>query len=210
MRALARRFCGRGEHLDDLVQVGSIGLIKAIDRFDPERGVDLTAFAIPTVVGEIKRHFRDRAWTIRVPRQLQELNGKLSRTIELLTVTLGRSPTLAEIATEVTSSPEEVLEALEAGGAYSPGSLSAGATSDGELDPLETIGAEDAEFERADDRTTLAPALGDLPGRDREILRLRFEDGLTQTQIAERVGISQMHVSRLIRKSLERMRAHMG
>ena len=210
VRSLARRYAGRGEAIEDLEQVGAIGLLKAIDRYELARGVALTTYATPNVVGEIKRHFRDRAWTIRVPRQLQELNGKLSRTIEILTVTLGRSPTVAEIAAEVAATPEEVLEALEAGGAYSPGSLSSATSADGDLDPMDTIGAEDEEFDRAEDRTTLAPALGDLPSREREILGLRFEDGLTQTQIAERVGISQMHVSRLIRRSLERMRAQMA
>jgi RNA polymerase sigma-B factor len=206
VRSLARRYAGRGEALDDIEQVGAIGLIKAIDRYELSREVALTTYATPNVVGEIKRHFRDKGWAIRVPRALQELNGKMGPTIERLTGKLGRSPSIAEIAAEFQTSTEQVLEALEAGSAYAPSSLSVGPTSEGELDPMETIGTEDVEFERTDDRTSLEPALAALPEREREILRMRFEEGLTQTQIAERVGISQMHVSRLIRRSLERMR----
>ena len=210
VRSLARRYAGRGEALEDIEQVGTIGLIKAIDRYELSREVALTTYATPNVVGEIKRHFRDKAWTIRVPRHLQELNGKLSKAIERLTATLGRSPTIAEIAIEVGVSPEAVLEALEAGAAYSPGSLSVGTSPEGELDPMEAIGTEDAGFERAEDRTTLEPALAGLSAREREILRLRFDEGLTQTQIADLVGISQMHVSRLIRRSLEHMQWDMA
>jgi RNA polymerase sigma-B factor len=209
VRSLARRYAGRGEALDDIEQVGAIGLIKAIDRYELEREVALTTYATPNVVGEIKRHFRDKGWAIRVPRALQELNGKMGPTIERLTSKLGRSPSIAEIAGEFETSTEQVLEALEAGSAYAPLSLSAGPAGDDELDPMETIGAEDEEFDRTDDRTSLEPALAALPEREREILRMRFEDGLTQTQIAERVGISQMHVSRLIRRSLERMRTQL-
>ena len=206
VRSLARRYAGRGEALEDIEQVGAIGLIKAIDRYELSREVALTTYATPNVVGEIKRHFRDKGWAIRVPRALQELNGKMGPTIERLTSKLGRSPSIAEIAAEFETSTEQVLEALEAGSAYAPLSLSAGPTGDDELDPMETIGALDEEFDRTDDRTALEPALASLPDREREILRMRFEDGLTQTQIAERIGISQMHVSRLIRRSLERMR----
>ncbi len=209
VRSLARRYAGRGESLDDIEQVGAIGLLKAIDRYEMSRDVALTTYATPNVVGEIKRHFRDKGWAIRVPRALQELNGKMGPTIERLTSKLGRSPSIAEIAAEFKTSTEQVLEALEAGSAYAPLSLSAGPTGDDELDPMETIGTDDAEFERTDDRTSLEPALASLPDREREILRMRFEDGLTQTQIAERIGISQMHVSRLIRRSLERMRSHL-
>jgi len=206
VKSLARRYAGRGEALEDIEQVGAIGLIKAIDRYELSREVALTTYATPNVVGEIKRHFRDKGWAIRVPRALQELNGKMGPTIEALTSRLGRSPSIAEIAAEFETSPEQVLEAMEAGSAYAPVSLSAGPTSEGELDPLETIGDVDEEFDRTDDRTSLEPALAALPDREQEILRMRFEDGLTQTQIAEQVGISQMHVSRLIRRSLERMR----
>jgi RNA polymerase sigma-B factor len=206
VRALARRYAGRGESLDDIEQVGAIGLIKAIDRFDPSRDVALTTYATPNVVGEIKRHFRDKGWAIRIPRGLQELNAKMSSTIEALTAELGRSPSIAEIAQKLETSPEQVLEALEAGSAYAPVSLSAGGGEDGELDPMETIGTEDDNFERTEQRASLEPALEMLPHREREILRMRFEDGLTQTQIADKIGVSQMHVSRLIRKSLARMR----
>ncbi|HEV2075086.1 MAG TPA: SigB/SigF/SigG family RNA polymerase sigma factor [Thermoleophilaceae bacterium] len=209
VRALARRYAGRGEPLEDIEQVGSIGLLKAIDRYDLSREVALTTYATPTVVGEIKRHFRDRGWTIRIPRGLQELNSRMSAAVESLTSTLGRPPTVAEIAAELHAAPEQVLEALEAGSAYAPMSLSSAPSGDGELDPLEALGSEDRGFERTEARATLEPALRDLPDREREILRKRFEEGLTQTQIADQVGISQMHVSRLIRRSLERMRAEL-
>jgi RNA polymerase sigma-B factor len=210
VRALARRYAGRGESLEDIEQVGAIGLIKAIDRYELSREVALTTYATPNVVGEIKRHFRDKGWAIRIPRGLQELNAKMSSTIERLTAKLGRSPTIAEIAQELQTTPEQVLEAMEAGSAYAPVSLSAGPSGEGELDPMETIGTEDTNFERTEQRASLEPALEMLPDREREILRMRFEDGLTQTQIAEQVGVSQMHVSRLIRKSLARMRAELS
>jgi RNA polymerase sigma-B factor len=192
VRSLARRYAGRGEALEDIEQVGAIGLIKAIDRFELER--------------EIKRHFRDKGWAIRVPRALQELNASMSGAIERLTGKLGRSPSIAEIADELKTTPEEVLEAMEVGSAYSTVSLSSGPGGEEELDPLETIGGEDVEFERSEHRAALEPALGRLAPREREILRMRFEEGLPQTQIAHRIGLSQMHVSRLIRKSLSIMR----
>ena len=210
VRALARRYAGRGEPLEDIEQVGAIGLLKAIDRYELSREVALTTYATPNVVGEIKRHFRDRGWAIRIPRGLQELNSRMSAAIERLTADLGRSPTIAEIARELKATPEEVLEALEAGSAYAPMSLSATQSSEGELDPLEALGTEDEAFERTEQRATLEPTLRELPEREREILRRRFEEGLTQTQIAEQIGISQMHVSRLIRKSLARMRAELS
>ncbi|MGI9082508.1 MAG: SigB/SigF/SigG family RNA polymerase sigma factor [Thermoleophilaceae bacterium] len=205
VRSLARRYAGRGEPLDDIEQVGAIGLIKAIDRFELEREVALTTYATPNVVGEIKRHFRDKGWAIRVPRALQELNAKMSSTIDRLTATLGRSPSIAEIAESLEATPEDVLEAIEVGSAYTTLSLSAPVGEDA-ADPLEAIGGEDEGFERSDDRAALAPALARLPQREREILRMRFEEGLPQTQIAEQVGLSQMHVSRLIRRSLTAMR----
>ena len=206
VRSLARRYAGRGEALEDIEQVGAIGLIKAVDRFELSREVSLATYATPNVVGEIKRHFRDKGWAIRVPRALQELNATMSGTIERLTLKLSRSPTIAEIAAELKTTPEQVLEALEVGSAYSTVSLSAPPAGAEELDPMETIGEEDTEFERTEDRAALAPALEVLPEREREILRMRFEEGLPQTQIAQRVGLSQMHVSRLIRKSLAAMR----
>ena len=179
VRSLARRYSYRGEQLDDLVQIGSIGLIKAIDRFDIDRGVELTTYATPNIIGEIKRHFRDRGWAVRVPRGLQELNVQLSKLIEQLTVQLGRSPTIPELAKAASVEEEEVLEALESGRAYSSLSLSSGG------------GTEDGE---------------ELDPRERQILHLRFFEGLTQSQIAQQVGISQMHVSRLIRRALEKIR----
>ena len=210
VRALARRYVGRGEALDDIEQVGAIGLIKAIVRYELSRNVALATYATPNVLGEIKRHFRDKGWAIRIPRGLQELNAKLSPTIERLTRDLGHSPSIPEIAADLDTTPEQVLEALEAGSAYSPVSLSVGSTSDGEIDPMDTLGAEDEEYERSEQRATLAPALAALASREREILRMRFEEGLTQTQIAQEIGVSQMHVSRLIRKSLAGMRTRLS
>ncbi len=208
VRSLARRYANRGESLEDIEQVGAIGLLKAIDRFDLDREVSLATYATPNVVGEIKRHFRDRGWAIRVPRALQELNARLSTTIDRLTARLGHSPSIAEIAAELGATPEEVLEALDVGTAYTTLSLSA-AGGDEDGDPLEAIGDEDEGFGRTDDRAALAPALAHLPAREREILRMRFEEELPQTQIAERVGLSQMHVSRLIRKALGTIRAEL-
>ena len=208
VRSLARRYSYRGEQLDDLVQIGAIGLIKAIDRFDIERGVELTTYATPNIIGEIKRHFRDKGWAVRVPRGLQELNVQLSKIVEQLTVELGRSPTIPELATASGAQEEEVLEALESGRAYSSLSLSATTSGDGEesLDPLESIGTEEHQYEVSEDRAVLAPGFKALDERERMILQLRFFEGLTQSQIAQQVGISQMHVSRLIRRSLEKIR----
>jgi RNA polymerase sigma-B factor len=212
VRSLARRYSYRGEQLEDLVQIGAIGLIKAIDRFDLDRGVELTTYATPNIIGEIKRHFRDKGWAVRVPRGLQELNVQLSRLMEQLTVQLGRSPTIAELAKASGSTEEDVLEALESGRAYSSLSLSSGGGSDGEedLDPLESIGSEEHQYEVSEDRAVLAPGFRALDDRERMILQLRFFDGLTQSQIAQQVGISQMHVSRLIRRSLEKIRAEIA
>jgi RNA polymerase sigma-B factor len=212
VRSLARRYSYRGEQFEDLVQIGAIGLIKAIDRFDLERGVELTTYATPNIIGEIKRHFRDKGWSIRVPRGLQELNVKLSKLIEELTVQLERSPTIPELAKAASVEEEEVLEALETGQAYSTLSLSAPSSGDDneDLDPLESLGALEPEYEVSEDRAVLAPGLRVLDERERKILQLRFYDGLTQSQIAQQVGISQMHVSRLIRRSLEKMRAEIA
>ncbi|MGH2933212.1 MAG: SigB/SigF/SigG family RNA polymerase sigma factor [Gaiellaceae bacterium] len=212
VRSLARRYSYRGEQLEDLVQIGAIGLIKAIDRFDIDRGVELTTYATPNIIGEIKRHFRDKGWSVRVPRGLQELNVQLSRLMEQLTVQYGRSPTIPELAKASGSQEEEVLEALESGRAYSSLSLSSGSGGDGEddLDPLESIGTEEHQYEVSEDRAVLAPGFRALDDRERKILQLRFFDGLTQSQIAQQVGISQMHVSRLIRRSLEKIRAEIA
>jgi RNA polymerase sigma-B factor len=211
VRSLARRYASRGEQLDDLVQIGAIGLIKAIDRFDIDRGVELTTYATPNIIGEIKRHFRDHGWAVRVPRGLQELSIQLMRVIERLTTELGRSPTISELAEATGVSEEEVLEALETSRAYSPLSLSVGSSSDeDELDPLESIGTVEHEYEISEDRAVLEPGLRVLDERERVILHLRFYEGLTQSQIAQKVGISQMHVSRLIRRALEKVRAEIA
>jgi RNA polymerase sigma-B factor len=208
VRSLARRYSYRGEQLEDLVQIGAIGLIKAIDRFDLERGVELTTYATPNIIGEIKRHFRDKGWSVRVPRGLQELNVQLSRLVEQLTVQLARSPTIPELAKAAGVEEEEVLEALESGRAYTSLSLSVGGGGgdDDDLDPLESLGTEEHEYELSEDRAVLAPGFKVLDDRERTILQLRFFEGLTQSQIAQQVGISQMHVSRLIRRSLEKIR----
>ncbi len=206
VRSLARRYSYRGEQLEDLVQIGCIGLIKAIDRFDLDRGVELTTYATPNIIGEIKRHFRDKGWAVRVPRGLQELNVQLSRLIEEQTVQLGRSPTVAELAKAAGVEEESVLEALESGRAYTSLSLSAGGGDDDELDPLESLGTEEHQYEVSEDRAVLAPGFRVLDERERRILHLRFFDGLTQSQIAQQVGISQMHVSRLIRRALDKIR----
>ena len=208
VRSLARRYSYRGEQLEDLVQIGAIGLIKAIDRFDLNRGVELTTYATPNIIGEIKRHFRDKGWSVRVPRGLQELNVQLSRLVEQLTVQLSRSPTIPELAKAAGVQEEEVLEALESGRAYTSLSLSVGGGGgdDDDLDPLESLGTEEHQYEVSEDRAVLAPGFKVLDERERKILQLRFFDGLTQSQIAQQVGISQMHVSRLIRRSLEKIR----
>jgi RNA polymerase sigma-B factor len=208
VRSLARRYSYRGEQLEDLVQIGAIGLIKAIDRFDLSRGVELTTYATPNIIGEIKRHFRDKGWSVRVPRGLQELNVQLSRLVEQLTVQLSRSPTIPELAKAAGVEEEEVLEALESGRAYTSLSLSVGGGGgdDDDLDPLESLGTEEHQYEVSEDRAVLAPGFKALDERERTILQLRFFEGLTQSQIAQQVGISQMHVSRLIRRSLEKIR----
>ncbi len=210
VRSLARRYAGRGEPLDDLVQVGSIGLIKAIDRFDPDRGVELTTYAIPTIVGELKRHFRDAGWAVHVPRRLKELSLRLNSAVEDLGTSLGRSPTIAELARAVEADEEEVVEALDAGRAYSAISLSAPTDDDESGVRLDLLGADEEGFATSEDRAVLLPGLERLDERERRILHLRFHEGLTQSQIAQEVGISQMHVSRLIRRALETMREELG
>jgi RNA polymerase sigma-B factor len=212
VRSLARRYAYRGEQLDDLVQIGCIGLIKAIDRFDVDRGVELTTYATPNIIGEIKRHFRDKGWSVRVPRGLQELNVQLSRIVEEQTVQLGRSPTIAELSEASGAEEEEVLEALESGRAYTSLSLSGGTAGEDEdaLDPMESLGEEEHQYEVSEEWAVIAPGLRALDDRERKILHLRFFQGLTQSQIAQQVGISQMHVSRLIRRSLEKIRAEIA
>ncbi|MHB1342998.1 MAG: SigB/SigF/SigG family RNA polymerase sigma factor [Thermoleophilia bacterium] len=211
VRSLARRFSSRGQPVEDLVQVGSIGLIKAIDRFDIERGVELSTYATPTVLGEIKRYFRDKGWAVKVPRALQDLNIRLNKVIEQLTVELNRSPTISELAEACDVTEEEVLEALESGRAYNSLSLFSSGSSDDEdsLELMDYLGRDEEEYELVEQRRYLAPAMNELDERERLILHLRFFEGMTQTQIAVRVGISQMHVSRLIRKSIDVLRHHM-
>ncbi len=204
---LARRFANRGEALDDLVQVASLGLIKAVDRFDPERGVEFSTYATHTIVGELKRHFRDKGWAIRAPRRMQELYLRLGKVVATLGQELGRSPTISELAAEVQVSEEEVLEALEAGQAYRSTSLDA-PTGNDEGETLATrLGEEDPSLEDAESRATLSPLLAQLPPRERLILHLRFFEGLTQSEIATRLGISQMHVSRLLARSVAQLRS---
>jgi RNA polymerase sigma-B factor len=208
VRALARRYAGRSEQLEDLIQVGSIGLIKAVDRFQLDRGVELTTYAIPTIIGELKRHFRDKGWSVHVPRRLKELSLRLTQLVEDLSGKLGRSPTVAELAEAAGADEEEVLEALEIGQAYSTLSLSSGPGGDDdiELDPLGSLGTVEHGYETSEDRAILLPGFRALGERERKIMHLRFFAGLTQSEIAAKLGISQMHVSRLIRRSLELMR----
>jgi RNA polymerase sigma-B factor len=207
---LAKRFKDRGEPLDDLIQVGSVGLLKAIDRFDLERGVEFSTYATPTIVGELKRYFRDKGWAIRVPRRLQELSLRLNKTISSLTQELGRSPTVPEIAKAAGVSEDEVLEALESGQAYSTTSLDAPAGDDEDA-PLrgDRIGEEDFRLDNLEYFASLAPLIQELPQREQRILYLRFFKGMTQSKIAEQVGISQMHVSRLLTRILEFLREGM-
>jgi RNA polymerase sigma-B factor len=208
---LARRFSNRGEPLDDLVQFASVGLIKAVDRFDPAREVEFSTYATHTIVGELKRHFRDKGWAVRAPRRMQELYLRLGNVISVLSQELGRSPTVPELATEAGVSEEEVLEALEAGQAYrsmsidAPGSAGTGGGEDG--DSLAThLGGDDPEMAEAERRAELSPLLAQLPEREQTIIYMRFFEGLTQSEIATRLGISQMHVSRLLGRSLEQLR----
>ena len=205
---LARRFANRGQPLDDLVQVASVGLLKAVDRFDPGLGVEFSTYATTTIVGELKRHLRDRGWAVRAPRRMQDLYLSLSQVIDTLTQELGRSPNIAELAAEVEASEEDVLEALEAGQAYRFASLDAPAPGDSATGDLgDRLGREDSELARAEERATLDPLLEQLPHRQRQIVQLRFFDGLTQSEIARRLGISQMQVSRLLTKSVAQLRS---
>jgi RNA polymerase sigma-B factor len=210
--SLARRYAGRGEQLEDLQQVAALGLVKAIDRFDLDRDVELVTYVFPTVVGELKRHFRDRVWAVTVPRRLKELHQRLSRLLEDMTATLGRSPTIAELAQASGVTEEEVVEALEAGRAYAARSLTAGGDSDdgSELEPIDLLEDVDRGFEAAENREMLASGLASLDERERRIVHLRFVEGLTQSQIAAQVGVSQMHVSRLIRRALEKLGQELG
>ena len=209
-RHLAQRFHGRGEPLDDLTQIATVGLIKAIDRFDPEYGNDFAAYAVPTIVGEIKRHFRDRTWDIRVPRRLQELKLDINEATATLAQKLGRSPTITDLAEHLHRTEDDIIEGLEGARAYNAVSLQTlvGAGIDGtELGDL--FGMDDPDLALAEFRTSLGPALDALSPREQHIVILRFFGNLTQTQIAHRVGISQMHVSRLLARSLATLRTQL-
>lgn len=204
---LARRFRNRGEPLDDLVQVATIGLIKAVDRFDLDRGVEFSTYATPTIVGEIKRHFRDKGWAIRVPRRLQELKLSLAKATSELSQRNGGSPTVAELAVHLGMSEEDVLEGLESANAYSAVSLDAPDSGDDDNHAVaDSLGVTDESLEGVEYRESLKPLLEQLPHREKRILLLRFFGNMTQSQIASELGISQMHVSRLLARTLRQLR----
>jgi RNA polymerase sigma-B factor len=207
-RQLARRYQRGNEPFEDLVQVASLGLVKAVDRFDPDRGVAFSSYAVPTILGELKRYFRDSGWAVHVPRGLQERVMKTDQIVGKLTIKLGRAPGVAEVAEEMGLELEEVLEAMDASQAYDAVSLEAGRDSDRPDEGTigDTLGEEDERIELIEYGTTIAGTLDALPDRDRLVLKLRFVDDMTQSEIAERVGVSQMQVSRLIRRALERLR----
>ena len=207
----ARRFRNRGEPFEDLVQVGTIGLIKAVDRFDSERGVEFSTYAMPTILGEIKRHFRDKGWAIRVPRRLQELRMSIGSATSELSQQLGRSPTPGEVADHLDVSVDEVLEGLESANAYATLSLDAGSGhEDGIGSMLEMMGAPDDALHHVEVRESIRPLIEQLPPRERQIVVLRFFRQMTQSQIAEEIGISQMHVSRLLTRTLAELRDAIG
>lgn len=209
-RNIARRFAHRGEPQDDLEQVATLGLIQAVDRFDPDRGTDFLSYAVPTITGEVRRHFRDHAWAMRVPRRLKDRHVALGAAISELSQRVGRAPTATELARHLGMPREEVLEGLEAATAYRSSSLDDMLTGDDAGPALEgVIGEADAELDRVEYRATLAPILERLPERERTILKLRFFGGMTQSQIADRVGLSQMHVSRLLSRTLARLRSEL-
>jgi RNA polymerase sigma-B factor len=206
VRSLALRYTGRGESLEDLVQVGSIGLINAVDRFDPERGVELTTYAVPTILGEIQRHFRDKAWAVHVPRSVKELRVRLAKILDQLSAELGRSPTIEELAQAAGAEEEEVIEALESDQAYTARSLSAPVDDESGGSLLELVGEPDGGYAQIEEGALVEAGLDVLDPRERRIVELRFFGGLTQSQIAAEIGISQMHVSRLLRAALQTMR----
>ena len=207
VRFLAAKFKNRGEPLDDLIQVGTIGLIKAIDRFEPDRGLEFTTYATPTIMGEIKRHFRDKGWSVRVPRRLQELSSKVNQAQEQLTNELQRSPSVEEIAQRVDASVEDVLEAIESSSAYTSVPLEAGGNNDDDEAPsiLDRYADEDQDLVASDDRMVLEEAIADFSPREQEVIRMRFMEGMTQVEIAEKLEVSQVQVSRLLRRTLRRI-----
>jgi RNA polymerase sigma-B factor len=205
VRSLARRYAGRGEPVDDLVQVGAIGLIKAIDRFDLDRGVELSTYAVPTIVGEIRRHFRDQSWSVHVPRRLKELSLRVSRLVDELSSELGRAPTVAELAAAADVEEEDVIEALETARAHTPASLSTPVAGEADLALVDLLGEEEAGYDALDRGSVVRTGLDALEERERRIVVLRFLKGMTQSEIAAELDISQMHVSRLLRRALEAM-----
>ncbi len=207
VRFIANKFKNRGEPIDDLVQVGYLGLLKAIDRFDPGRGLEFTTFATPTIMGEIKRHFRDKGWSVRVPRRLQELSAKVNQATDALTSQLQRSPTIAEIADYLDSTVDEVLEAMESSSAYSSVSLEApsGADDDDTPSVIDRYATEDSDLAFTDDRIIIEEALASFSPRERDVIEMRFLKGMTQIEIAEKLGISQVQVSRLLRRTLKKI-----
>jgi len=205
VHSLARRYAGRGEPVDDLVQVGAIGLIKAIDRFELERGVELSTYAVPTIVGEIRRHFRDRSWSVHVPRRMKELSLRVARLVDDLSAELGRAPTVAEIAAAAEVEEEDVIEALETARAHTPTSLSTPVDASGDLTLIDLLGEDEAGYEVLERGSVVRTGLEGLEERERKIVVMRFLHGLTQAEIATELGISQMHVSRLLRRALAAM-----
>lgn len=207
VRFLANKFKNRGEPIDDLMQVGYLGLLKAIDRFDPARGLEFTTYATPTIMGEIKRHFRDKGWSVRVPRRLQELSAKVNQATDELTTELQRSPTVEEIARYLDATVDEVLEAMESSSAYSSVPLEAPGSPDSDDAPsvLDRYASEDSELAFTDDRLVIEEALAGFSPREREVIELRFVKGMTQIEIAQKLGISQVQVSRLLRRTLKKI-----
>lgn len=208
VRQIAQGFIGRGEPLEDLIQVGCVGLVKAIDRFDPVHGVRLATFAAPTISGEIKRHFRDHGWLVRPPRDVQHLSLRVRREAAALAARLGRSPTVSDLARALGESEESVLDAIQASRGYAAVSADAPLDVDGEA-LVDRLGSEEPGFSRADDRAALLQGLEVLSPRERRIVLERFIGGKTQRQIAESLGISQMHVSRLLNRSLAALRVEL-
>lgn len=207
VRYIAAKFKNRGEPLDDLIQVGTIGLIKAIDRFDPSRGLEFTTYATPTIMGEIKRHFRDKGWTIRVPRRLQELSAKVNTVTDELTTELQRSPSIDEIAARLGTTPDEVLEAMESSSAYSSVPLEGQGGTDEDDAPavIDRYASVDNDLEASDDRMILEDVISEFPEADQQAIRMRYLDGMTQVEIAKKLGISQVQVSRMLRRALRRI-----
>lgn len=204
---IARRFDGRGEPRDDLVQVARVGLVNAVIRFDVDAGSDFVSFAVPTIMGEVRRHFRDNSWSVKVPRRLKELHLRLGAATAELSQKLGRAPTPSELAAELEMDRDEIVEGLVAGSSYNTLSIDGAGGGTEEAPAIaDTLGDVDLNLDQIENRESLRPLLASLPERERQVLLLRFFESMTQTQIAERVGISQMHVSRLLAKSLARLR----